>query len=123
MNKIKFISYDGEYPCLCIGTLVLEIEGKRVELKNVLSSGGSCFIDNHDNEIVEEGPWSINVPEEYQQHKEENKVLDKALELMACSFFGNLSCIYFPNTDTQIETNVALVDYFKNLAKEMMKSE
>ena len=61
--------------------------------------------------------------EQVESLKEENKVLDKALELMACSFFGNLSCIYFPNTDTQIETNVALVDYFKNLAKEMMKSE
>lgn len=51
------------------------------------------------------------------------KVSENALELMGCSYFGNLSCIYFPNTDTQIETNVALVEYFKNLAKEKMKSE
>ena len=61
--------------------------------------------------------------EQVESLKEEKKVLEKALELMACSYFGNLSCIYFPNTDTQIETNVALFDYFKNLAKEVLKSE
>lgn len=71
MSKVKFISYDGEFPCLCVGTLVLEIEGKRVELENVLSSGGTCSIDNDYDEIVEEGPWSVNLPEEYRQHEEE----------------------------------------------------
>lgn len=71
MSKVKFISYNGKYPCLCVGTLVLEIEGERVELKNVLSSGGTCFIDNDYNEIIEKDTWSVNVPDEYRQHKEE----------------------------------------------------
>ena len=84
MSKVKFISYDGKYPCLCVGTLVLEIEGKRVELENVLSSGGSCFIDNDYNEIVEEGSWSVNVPEEYQKHKEEITNLVNKNVLLGC---------------------------------------
>lgn len=71
MSKVKFISYNGKYPCLCTGTLVLEIEGKRVELENILLSGGACFINNYDNEIVEKGAWLVNVPKEYRQHKKE----------------------------------------------------
>lgn len=71
MSKVKFISYNGEYPNLCAGTLVLEIKGNRVELENVLSSGGACFIDNDYNELIEKGAWSVNVPEEYQQYTEE----------------------------------------------------
>lgn len=71
MSKVKFISYNGEYPCLCYGTLVLEIEGKRVELKNILSSGGTCYIDSDYDEIVKKGAWSVNVPEEYKQYEEE----------------------------------------------------
>lgn len=71
MSKVKFISYDGEYPCLCTGTLVLKIEGKRVELENILSSGGTCYIDSDYDEIVEESVWSVNVPEEYKQYEEE----------------------------------------------------
>lgn len=28
-EHVKFISYDGTYPCLCMGTLILEIDGER----------------------------------------------------------------------------------------------
>ena len=27
-NHVKFVSYDGEYPCLCSGTLILNIDGE-----------------------------------------------------------------------------------------------
>lgn len=53
----------------------------------------------------------------------ERDICKKALELMSYSYFGNVSCIYFKNTDTKIETNVALFDYFINLAKEILKNE
>ena len=28
--KIEFIEYDGEYPCLCMGTLKVKIDGKEI---------------------------------------------------------------------------------------------
>ena len=41
-NKLKFISYDGEYPNLCSGTLILNLNGKDVVFPNYcLSSGGN----------------------------------------------------------------------------------
>ena len=51
----------------------------------------------------------------------EKLVLEKALELMSISFFGNVKCIYFPATETKIESNVALYDYFIQKAKESLK--
>lgn len=49
------------------------------------------------------------------------EVLRKALELMSISFFGNVECIYFPATETKIESNVDLYDYFIQQAKESLK--
>lgn len=49
------------------------------------------------------------------------KVLEKALELMAISYYGNSSCIMLPNTGIQVESNVALEDYYKQQAEEMLK--
>ena len=55
---IKFISYTGEYPCLCMGVLTLEIDGDIIKFGNrylnenrdyptFWESGGSCgFIGN-----------------------------------------------------------------------------
>ena len=58
-GKVKFISYDGEWPCLCNGTLVIEVNGNTYELKDVLISGGSVFCDDEE-EGVTEGEWSID---------------------------------------------------------------
>lgn len=33
-NHVKFISYDGKYPCLCMGTLILEIDGTKYSFGN-----------------------------------------------------------------------------------------
>lgn len=41
MRNINFISYDGKWPCLCLGTLVLEIDGVEHSLKGGLCSGGA----------------------------------------------------------------------------------
>lgn len=38
---IKFISYDGKWPTLCMETLVVEKDGKQYSMKYVLESGGS----------------------------------------------------------------------------------
>ena len=37
---VEFISYDGKYPRLCGGTLVVRVNCKEYQLKSVLKSGG-----------------------------------------------------------------------------------
>ena len=63
--KLTFISYDGSFPNLCSGTLVLAIDGKEVEFPPYcLCSGGSVFTDC--DEGVIKGLWSIEkFPEDF----------------------------------------------------------
>lgn len=72
---IKFISYDGRWPNLCSGTLVLEIDGV-VRTDFNLCSGGSVWFDGEWCEHVESGPWRIEVPEDLKhlQHEIEDVV-------------------------------------------------
>lgn len=69
--SIKFISYDGVYPCLCIGNLKVEIAGvfnigdstvtlhhARVDLGKVkLISGGCWGFDDKGWEYTHKRPW------------------------------------------------------------------
>ena len=41
---VEFVSYSGKYPCLCMGTLVLKIDGETRELRNCMVSGGSVLL-------------------------------------------------------------------------------
>ena len=59
-ETVKFISYDGAYPNLCRGTLVLEFEGVRYEIEDCLLSGGRVWFDVDWKEYVEEGLWSVD---------------------------------------------------------------
>lgn len=83
---VKFVSYDGKYPCLCSGKLILEIDGEQVTFgdycystkkgnRRFWSSGGSCgFIGNYEDYYVNEGEWNIDVkdiPEQYRQYASE----------------------------------------------------
>lgn len=53
-DKIEFISYDGEYPNLCSGKLVIKVNGKRIRFPEYcLSSGGAVTHDGSYNN------WSI----------------------------------------------------------------
>ena len=73
MKRIKFVSYDGKYPNLCSGRLVLSIDGKDVTFPNYcLSSGGNVSFDDDWSEEVTSGDWSISefpkdFPEELKQ--------------------------------------------------------
>ena len=40
MREIEFVSYTGKYPCLCMGTLTLKIDGKEMSFKGGFHSGG-----------------------------------------------------------------------------------
>ena len=68
----EFVSYDGAFPNLCGGTLVLRIDGEEVEFpKCCMYSGGSVWFDDEWNEHVGIGEWSVNVPEKYANLKDE----------------------------------------------------
>lgn len=62
MRNIKFVSYDGKYPNLCSGVLILNVDGKIVTInKYSLCSGGSAhFNDDYSESFIEYGPWSLN---------------------------------------------------------------
>ena len=55
---IKFISYDGEYPNLCSGTLVLEVDGVERSARHALVSTG-CI--NWEDDTVVKGDWALSI--------------------------------------------------------------
>ena len=57
-RAIEFVSYDGEYPHLCTGTLVLSIDGKEYGF-NCLCSGGSVEYEE-DDYVVYTGEWKLD---------------------------------------------------------------
>ena len=61
VRELKFISYDGEYPNLCGGRLVMKLDGKKIIFPRFcLCSGGDVSIDEDGNEIIEQGEWFID---------------------------------------------------------------
>lgn len=72
---IKFISYDGKWPALCMGTLTVEKDGKQYSMKYILVSGGSCgFRNGYSESYIEYGEGSIykdRLPEELKKDVEE----------------------------------------------------
>lgn len=60
MREIKFVSYDGKYPNLCSGTLVLNVDGEEYSWKYCLDSGGRIEHDENWNMNIITGPWEVN---------------------------------------------------------------
>ena len=64
--NIEFISYNGRYPNLCSGQLMLKIDGEVIDSIRLIS-GGSVWFDNDWCEHVETGDWSAdNIPTKYE---------------------------------------------------------
>lgn len=69
---VEFVSYDGAYPSLCAGTLVLKINGVERTFQHCLGSGGRVSFDEDWNAIVTEGSWSIyDLPDDLEPMREE----------------------------------------------------
>ena len=82
---VKFISYTGKYPCLCMGVLTLEIDGDIIKFGNRYNdssinypsfweSGGSWGFDEDWEDYVNSGEWIINkneLPPQYQKYTDE----------------------------------------------------
>ena len=80
-ENVKFISYTGKYPCLCMGVLILEIEGEKYKFGDIggfssfWSSGGSCgFTNNYADSYIDENEWIIDeeeLPEKFRKYAKE----------------------------------------------------
>lgn len=103
---VKFISYDGRYPNLCNGVLILEIDGIKYKFGHHYSnyhyneitkqwyytdedtdnpnfdkfweSGGSCgFTNNYEDSYVNQGEWKINVEDIPEQFRKYAAEIDE----------------------------------------------
>lgn len=55
------IEYDGKYPCLCMGHLIVWIDDVKWDFgRYCLSSGGSIHRNEHWDMWATEGEWSID---------------------------------------------------------------
>ena len=66
------IEYDGRWPNLCSGNLVVTLDGKRWEFpRSCLSSGGTAGCSGSESYCTQ-GPWSINEwPEGFPEDKKQ----------------------------------------------------
>lgn len=81
-NNVKFVSYTGKYPSLCMGKLTLEIDGKNytfgnnfihknVQFGQFWESGGNCrFMNDYMDTYHNENEWVIDVEEIPEQFRE-----------------------------------------------------
>lgn len=68
---VEFVSYDGKWPNLCSGTLILKINGKEIVFpKYCMCSGGSAGFTGDWEAVVTKGPWTVDVPDELLDYKE-----------------------------------------------------
>ena len=94
-SNVEFVSYSGEYPCLCMGMLTLKIGGKEVKFGNRYSykdvdyptfwqSGGRIDSNYH----VYSGEWEIDVeelPEQFWDVADEiDRVFNENVEFGRC---------------------------------------
>lgn len=70
---VEFVSYDGKWPCLCHGTLIIKVDGKTYSFRNAMISGGRIGHDDSWDMWAEEGDWEIDLEEhqELEPYKEE----------------------------------------------------
>ena len=76
MNEIR-IEYDGSYPNLCSGKLIVFVDGVKWEFPNhCMCSGGSVSFGDDWQEEVTSGPWSIDQWPEYFPEELQLSVID-----------------------------------------------
>jgi len=84
---VEFVSYDGKWPCLCMGTLTIKVDGKTYRLNHAMESGGCVWHDSDWNFEVEHGDWEVNLGEypELEPYKEEiTRVVNENVEQVCC---------------------------------------
>ena len=84
---VEFISYDGKYPCLCMRTLTIKVNGKTYWLNNTMISGGCIMRDGDWNMWSEYGDGEIDLEKypELEPYKEEiTQVVNDNVEQGCC---------------------------------------
>lgn len=89
MKKVEFISYDGKFPYLCLGKLIIKIGGKEIsfgftsgccgnetpaDYPRFWSSGGGVYFSKDGDEFVDRGRWQFDkreFPKEYKEYFDE----------------------------------------------------
>ena len=82
---IEFVSYNGEYPNLCSGTLVVKIDGVEHSMKYVLCSGGRTCWTGEEDEVIT-GDWELDLYDypELQPYEQEITALVNANVRKGC---------------------------------------
>lgn len=74
-GKVEYVSYDGKYPCLCMGVLIIKVNGKTYTLNHAMVSGGRIMGGPATDWDMwaERGEWDIDLEEcpELEPYKEE----------------------------------------------------
>lgn len=70
---VEFVSYDGEWPCLCYGTLIIKVDGKTYSFNHAMISGGGIRCGEEGDMWAEQDDWKIDLEEhpELEPYKEE----------------------------------------------------
>lgn len=76
--EIEFISYNGEYPNLCSGELIIKVNNKIYKFDYLLESGGSVSFTDDWNSIVSCDLWKLS--QRNKQLKELNEIYGKTFE-------------------------------------------
>ena len=63
-SEVKFVSYNGEWPNLCSGTLIFKIDNITFKWNNCLRSGGHAFY-TVEEDVIERGEWKVDFPEDF----------------------------------------------------------
>jgi hypothetical protein len=79
MTKV-LIDYDGAWPNLCSGNLIVTIDDVEWDFGNVLLSGGRVWFDDDWSEHVENGEWTINSWPDHFPRKFKQLVIDAVNE-------------------------------------------
>ena len=69
---VEFVSYDGKYPCLCMGVLTIKVNGKPYSFNHAMISGGRICRNEDWDMWAEQGDWSVDLDEhpELEPYKE-----------------------------------------------------
>jgi hypothetical protein len=85
--ELTFVSYDGEYPNLCSGELILAIDGVPVVFPDhCMEAGGSMYFDD-DELVIQDGEWKItNFPKDFPENLKSraNELINENIEPACC---------------------------------------